>query len=74
MDGMAMGNGMDMGSVGMFKETNMKIAQLYWYLVAATAAVLGLRRVTEWIRRKNAYALGDPSTAITVTHTDMSQA
>jgi hypothetical protein len=71
MDGMVMGSGMDMSSDGLFKDTNMRIARLYWYLVAATVAVLGLRRVTEWIRRRNAYAPRDPSVATTVTHTDM---
>lgn len=56
MDGMAMSSGMDMGAVGMFKGTNMGIARLYWYLVAATVALLGLRRAVEWIRKRHAYA------------------
>lgn len=68
MNGMVMGSGMDMGSAGLFKDTNMRIARLYWYLVAATVAVLGLRRATEWIRRRNAYAFRDSAT---VSHTDM---
>jgi hypothetical protein len=52
MDGMNMSGGMDMGSSGMFKGTNMGIARLYWYLIAAVVSLLGLRRVFEWNRRR----------------------
>ena len=48
------GGGMDMGGVSMFKVTNMGIARLYWYLIAAVVAVLGLRRLVEWSRRRHA--------------------
>jgi len=36
--------GMDMGSDGMFKTTNMYIARVYWYLVVAFVVLLGLWR------------------------------
>jgi hypothetical protein len=52
MDGMDMSGGMDMGSSGMFKGTNMGISRLCWYLVAAVVALLGLRRLLEWNRRR----------------------
>jgi hypothetical protein len=43
-----------MGSAGMFRGTNMGIARLYWYLVAAVIALLGMRRLIEWTRRRHA--------------------
>jgi ferredoxin-NADP reductase len=46
------GMGMDMGSDGMFKGTNMHIARVYWYLAAAVVALLGLRRVIEKLRTR----------------------
>jgi len=50
MDMGDMGQGMDMGSSGMFKGTNMYIAHIYWYLVAAVVALLATRRGIEWGR------------------------
>jgi len=47
---MTMGQGMDMGSSGLFKGTNMYIAHIYWYLVAAVVALLAARRGIEWGR------------------------
>jgi hypothetical protein len=51
MSGMDMG-GMDMGSAGMFKPTNMHIAHIYWYLVTAVVALLAVRRGIEWGRTR----------------------
>lgn len=57
MDGMdmsGMSGGMDMSSDGMFKGTNMKIARLYWYIVAGVVAFLFLQRCIEWTRTRMA--------------------
>lgn len=44
MGSMDMG-GMDSSSAGVFKPTNMYIARVYWYIVAAFVALLGLIRL-----------------------------
>jgi hypothetical protein len=51
MSGMTMGEGMDMGSDGLFKTTNMAIARLYWYLIAGCVGLLALRRFVAYRRR-----------------------
>lgn len=56
MDMGGMGQGMDMSSDGMFKSTNMYIARLYWYLVAAVVAVLAVQRGVDWARSRSTYA------------------
>jgi hypothetical protein len=71
MDGMGMSGGMDMGSVSMFKETNMRLARLYWYLVAATVSLLGLRRLVEWTRKRYASGQWTQITAISLPDTDV---
>lgn len=58
----------------MFKGTNMGIARVYWYFVAATVALLGLRRVIEWTRKRNAYAPATPKPAVTLYHANMHEA
>ncbi|RMD42636.1 hypothetical protein DV735_g2486, partial [Chaetothyriales sp. CBS 134920] len=47
MSGMA---GMDMGSVGLFKTTNMNIAWSFWYVVAGIVAIQVLNRVFDHAR------------------------
>jgi len=47
-----MGQGMDMGSDGLFKSTNMHIAHIYWYLATAVVALLAVRRGIEWGRSR----------------------
>ena len=41
---------MDQGSVGMFKDTNMSIARVYWYLIAATVGLLSCRQLVDRAR------------------------
>jgi hypothetical protein len=48
---MSMGMGMDSGSAGIFTPTNMRIARLYWYLIAAVVGLLACRRITDTARR-----------------------
>ena len=56
MDGMSgmEGMSMDMGSDGMFRSVNQKIARSYWYIVAALFAfallLKGLEAVESWSR------------------------
>jgi hypothetical protein len=51
MGGMSMSGGMDMGSGRLFELTNMAIARLYWYLIAGSVGLLGLRRFVTYRRR-----------------------
>lgn len=53
---MASMGGMDMSSDGMFKETNMHIARVYWYLAAAVVALLSIRRAIEKLRTRVTHA------------------
>ena len=48
MDMGGMGQGMDMGSDGMFKSANLHIAHIYWYLITAVVSLLAVRRGIEW--------------------------
>ena len=56
LDGMSSteGMGMDMGSDGMFRSVNQKIARSYWYIVAAFFAfallLKGLEAIESWSR------------------------
>ena len=50
-----MSMGMDMGSDGMFKGTNMTIAHAFWYIVAATAGVRGTRTIIDHVRARIVY-------------------
>lgn len=39
--------GMDMSDAGMFTAGNMRIAHIYWYIVAAVVGVLATRRLID---------------------------
>lgn len=44
--------GMDMGGNGLFQSTNMHIARIFWYIVAAAIAVRGLRTLVDKLRNR----------------------
>lgn len=54
MGGMGGMGGMDMGGNGLFQSTNMRIARIFWYIVAAAIAVRGLRTLIDKLRSRSA--------------------
>lgn len=59
MSDMAGMGGMDTGGSGMFQLTNMKIARMYWYFVAAVVALSLVVRLCNSFRTLHAYV--DPT-------------
>jgi hypothetical protein len=42
--------GMDMSDAGMFTPGNMRIARIYWYIIATVVGLLATRRLIDGIR------------------------
>lgn len=42
--------GMDMSSAGIFTPANMRIADIYWYIIAAVVGTLAARRLIDQAR------------------------